>query len=140
VWSPYTLLVTPGRRGVRRHGTALRPVRMLMAESSGLGAQSADCISVSRAAHRSSPCPAVPERWNARTASRIQLVTRVVFAFLYYTECQHLLLLSASLLYTLYDCIRNSSNSLLIAYVESDLFYHSKLLHKWRRLRYTCVD
>jgi len=42
--------------------------------------------------------------------------------------------------YKLYDCIRNSSNSLSIAYVESDLFYHSKLLHKWRKLLYTCMD
>jgi len=43
------------------------------------------------------------------------------------------------LTYSLYDCIRNSSNSLLIAYVESDLYYRSKL-HKWRRLLYTCMD
>jgi len=42
--------------------------------------------------------------------------------------------------YTLHDCIRNSSNSLLIAYVESDLFYHSKLFHKWRKLLYTHMD
>jgi len=42
--------------------------------------------------------------------------------------------------YTLYDCIRHSSNSLLIAYMESDLYYRSKLLHKWRKLLYTCMD
>jgi len=45
--------------------------------------------------------------------------------------------------FTLYDCIRNSSNSLLIgiiAYVQSDLFYQSKLLLKWRKLLYTCMD
>ena len=28
----------------------------------------------------------------------------------------------------------------LIAYVESGLYYCSKLLHKWRRLLYTCMD
>jgi len=44
------------------------------------------------------------------------------------------------LTYSLYDCIRNSSNSLLIVYVESDLYYRSKLLHKWRKLLYTCMD
>jgi len=42
--------------------------------------------------------------------------------------------------FTLYDCMRNSSNSLLIAYVQSDLFYQSKLLLKWRKLLYTCMD
>ena len=42
--------------------------------------------------------------------------------------------------FTLYDSIRNSSNSLLIAYVQSDLFYQSKLLLKWRKLLYTCMD
>ena len=44
------------------------------------------------------------------------------------------------LTYSLYDCIRSSSNSLLIAYVESDLYYRSKLLHKWRSMLYTCTD
>ena len=44
------------------------------------------------------------------------------------------------LTYSLYDCIRNSSNSLLIAYMESDLYYRSKLLHKWLRLLYMCMD
>jgi len=34
------------------------------------------------------------------------------------------------LTYSLYDCIRNSWNSVLIAYMESDLYYRSKLLHK----------
>jgi len=49
-----------------------------------------------------------------------------------------LLLLSASLLIHCMT-IRNSSNSLLLAYMESDLYYRSKVLHKWRRLLYTCM-
>ena len=36
---------------------------------------------------------------------------------------------------TLYD-----SNSLLLAHMESDLYYRSKLLHKWRSMLYTCMD
>ena len=44
------------------------------------------------------------------------------------------------LTYSLYDCIRKSSNSPLIACMESDLYYCTKLLHKWRRLLYTCMD
>jgi len=44
------------------------------------------------------------------------------------------------LTYSLYDCIRNSSNSLLITYMKPDLHYCSELLHKWRRLLYTCMD
>jgi len=37
------------------------------------------------------------------------------------------------LTYSLYDCVRNSSNCLLIA-------YRSKLLHKWCKLLYMCMD
>jgi len=44
------------------------------------------------------------------------------------------------LTYSLYDCIRNSSNSRLLAYVESDMYYRSKSFHTWHRLLYMCMD
>ena len=62
--------------------------------------------------------------------------------FVLRVQCQHLLLLFASLLSVWLYYIHNSSNSLLIAYIymESDMYYRSKVLHKWRRLLYTCMD
>ena len=39
-------------------------------------------------------------------------------------------------MFSLYNCIRRSSNSLLLAFLNSDVFFTSKIVRKWRASLY----
>ena len=74
---------TPGGRVGRRTApsTGAHAPRSLP-DGQRAAEQSTDCISVSRSARRSSPCPPVVERWNARTACLVASVGCPCDAFL----------------------------------------------------------